>query len=320
MKTLLYTTWALLALTVAGCSASRLATGQAARLAVNAMPSYDRETDVEFAELAMAGQLKFLEGLLESASHDPDLLVAAARSFARYTYGFVALQVEQAEHCGGTAKRERLASRARDFYGRAYGYALRALTCYQPEFPAALQGTSAQLAQALALCTPEHAPALFWTAFAWGNLRALQSDHPMQLRDLGHAAQLMHRVVELNDTLEQAAPHLYLGAVYGRLPAFLGGNPEQSRKHYERALEYTSGCYLPARLEWAGEQLRQTADTAAYHVALGEILAAAVDSCPAYGLDNQIACAKAALRLGRTDAYPLLIRCRSARDPVAVVP
>ena len=147
MKALLYTTWALLALIVAGCSANRLATGQAARLAVNALPSYDRETDVEFAELAMAGQLKFLEGLLESAPHDPDLLVASARSFARYTYGFVALKTEQAEHCGDTAGRVRLAARAEDFYGRAYGYALRALTCYQPEFPAALQGTSAQLAQ-----------------------------------------------------------------------------------------------------------------------------------------------------------------------------
>ena len=74
---------ALVTVLVSGCSTDRLATRHAVRLAVSALPAYDRETDLEFAAQGMAGQLQFLEGLLESAPDDPALLLAAARSFAR---------------------------------------------------------------------------------------------------------------------------------------------------------------------------------------------------------------------------------------------
>ena len=55
----------LFGLTMSGCSMTRMAANQTTSILVRAMPAYDRETHLEFAEQAIAGNLKLLEGLLE---------------------------------------------------------------------------------------------------------------------------------------------------------------------------------------------------------------------------------------------------------------
>jgi hypothetical protein len=296
MKRLPLVALALATLLLSGCSTDRLATRHAVRLAVASLPAYDRETDLDFAAQALAGQLKFLEGLLESAPEDPALLLAAARSFARYTYGFVELDLERARQCGTDARRDLLERRAADFYARARSYAQRALAARHPELALACESGLDRLRVELQKAEPADAAALFWIAFATGNLIAHRPISPESLGDLARTELLMRRVVELADTLEQAGAHTYLGALYGRLPAFLGGDRDQAACHFRRAMELNGGNYLPARLEQAEYALRATGDFPGYTETLAAIADSQSGLLPAVALDNAVARRKAALR------------------------
>ena len=61
----------------------------------------------------------------------------------------------------------------------------------------------------------------------------------------------MNKVHDLNPSFHYAGPHLFLGAFYGGRSKFLGGKPEKSRHHFEKALELTENKYLLANLIFA---------------------------------------------------------------------
>jgi hypothetical protein len=292
----------LAAVAALACSPSRMAVHQAVELCLRAMPAYDRETDVQFAAQAVAGHIQLLEGFLESAPDDPRLLLALARSYARYAHGFVRLEIECADYAGDGAARDRGQARAADFYARARAYGTRALVQRQPALAAALVSDSSALDSQLGECGVADAPALFWTAFAWGNELSLRPATPQALEALGKAAQLMRRVVELDERIVCGSAHLFLGSYYGRLPAFLGGDAARAEAHFRRAHELDSGSCLPARLAQAEHAWRVTLDTSGYIDALRDIVVAPEAAVPGYRLDDAVARRQAGVRLAVVDS------------------
>lgn len=287
---------------IAACSPGNLAIRASIDMALRAIPAYDRERDVEFGREAAAGQIKLLEGLLESAPDDPELLLALARSYARYAYGFLELEIERNRWSGDSAAEARSISRAIDFYARAQWYAVRLLRSCDSEIAAELSSDPAALATALHNADANSVPALFWVAFAWGNELAHQPATPKTLVNLRKTALLMQRVVELDETIMHGSAQIYLGYYYRRLPAHFGGDANRSKHHFDRAESLASASYLPAKLAHAESGFYATRDKNTYAEALREIAASEEDRKAAYGLDNAVARAKARVRLAMLES------------------
>jgi hypothetical protein len=257
---------------------------------------------VEFGGQAVAGQLKLLEGLLESAPNDPDLLLALARSYSRYAYGHVQLKMDCAGYTGNEREQAQWSAQARDFYARAKGYGVRFLERSNPDFANALTAGRGILSAELETLNRNQASALFWTAFAWGNELAQQIVTPEMLMDLSKAALLMHRVVELDESVASGSAHLFLGTYYGRLSPMLGGDRERADEHFRRAQMVGDSHYLPARLARAEHQWHVTGNKKAYFRELNDITAATDSPVPEYNLDNAVARHKASIRLATMDS------------------
>jgi len=77
--------------------------------------------------------------------------------------------------------------------------------------------------------------ALLWTADNWG---ALFGYNPLQgMTDLGKVRAMYERGIEVDEAYWGASFHNALGAMLVTAPPFLGGDPEEGRRHLERAIE-----------------------------------------------------------------------------------
>ncbi len=281
-------------LSLGGCSVTKIAARQTALNVIKTLPAYDRETDLELAEHAIAANLKLLEGVLEISPVNVDLLVATSRTFSRYTYGFVEDRIEVAEQTGDLEERTRLVARAIDFYTRAGHYGLRALAQSRGSFPASVGHGPEQLAEELGNLKAEDVPALYWTAFAWGNLIKLQPENPERLFDLTVVTTLMQRVLDLDETYYYGSAHLFFGVYYSALPEMFGGGLVKAKGHFLRATEISNGRYLPAKFLLAKHYCAPAGDTVLLEATVKEILTAPSDLLPGQTLVNLITRRKAA--------------------------
>lgn len=286
---------------LSGCSLTRLTARQTAAMIIRAAPAYDRETDLELAEQAIVGNLKLLDGLLEVAPDDRDLLLFTSSSYSRYAFGFIEGEMDAASERNDLEAKERLLARAVDFHERGMKYGLRALSQAHEEFPEVLEQGLDALSSALNRMRKKDVPALFWTAYAWGNIVNLQQDEPARIAELPQVELMMRRVLELDEVFYFGGPHLFYGVYFGSRPRMLGGDPEKARQHLLRAVEITGGKYLLARFLLARFYAIPAQDRVLFEKTLTEILAAPPDLFPEQALANQIARRNAAHWLRHAD-------------------
>ena len=291
----------LVAMMTAGCNMTRLAAKQTTAVMLKAVPSYDRESDLEFAEQSSLSNLKMMEGLLEVTPDDKDLLLLTSSSFTRYAFGFFEEKIEIAEVGYDFEAKGKLSKRAIDFYGRGKDYAVRAMAESRKDFPKVLDKDLEALSAELRQCGREHVAALFWTAFSWGSMINLQQSEPARLAELGKVELLMQRIMELDETFFFGGPHLFYGTYYGTRSEMLGGDPPRAKKHLLRAIEITQGKFLMSRFMLAKGFAVQTQDRELFEKTLKEILAAAPDLYPEQRLANELTKRRAARLLTRID-------------------
>ena len=119
--------------------------------------------------------------------------------------------------------------------------------------------------------------------------------------DIPRLETLMKKVHELNPAFHHAGPNLFLGAFYGGRSRMLGGNPEKSRHHFEKALELTENKYLLVRLLFAKTYAVQNQDRELFESQLQAVLQAPPNLFPEQRLANEVARKKAAQLLGQID-------------------
>lgn len=277
----------LFGLMMTGCTMTRMAADQTASILMRALPAYDRETHLEFAEQAIAGNLKLLEGLLEVTPDNADLLFLASSGFARYAFAFIEERIDIADEQNDFEERDKLVAQAIDFYGRAREYGLRLLVRSRRKFPEALEQDLEHLSLELKHFRKRHVPALFWSAYAWGGIINLRQDDPEQLAQLPRVDLMMRRVLELDDTYFFGGVHLFYGAYYGGRPEMLGGDPVKARQHLQRAIEISNGTYLMAKFMLAKYYAVPVQDRDLFEQTLREIISAPPDLFPEQGLANQ---------------------------------
>ncbi len=248
----------------------------------------DRESDLIFAEQAMPGSLKTVESLLANSPENPDLLFVLSRGYNAYALGFVERELEKARIEGTQDQVDSLTRRAVLHYLRGRDYGFRVLD--RPDLEkAARAGELAAVDVGLKALTPEEAPALFWTVYGWAGATNLDQSNPDTVAALPVIERLIARAVELDPHYEFSSP-LLLQAVYqAGKPAIAGGNPDQARDSFDRAMKAHGQQnllipYMYARFYCVMVQDRQLFDSL-----VSQVLEADVTKTPDLRLLNEIA-------------------------------
>jgi hypothetical protein len=292
----------LLGLSIAGCGAlsQRLAVRTIGRILEDGMPAYARETDLELAESSLGTTVKLLEALLENDPDNPVLLEQTVQALATYTYAFVEVRIEAAR--GREPERlEQYRHRARRLYRRALQYGLRRLSRYAPAWRQATSLPLDTLEPLVQRLDRQAVPALFWTAFCWGNVLNLERTGLKTAAALPRLQALLTRLLELDETYFYGAPHLLQAVQYASRSPMLGGNPQQARWHFDRARELSQGRLLLVPLFRARYYAVQVQDRKAFTTLLQQIIAAPEGLFPDQAFLNAVAKRWAALFLGQVD-------------------
>ncbi len=111
-------------------------------------------------------------------------------------------------------------------------------------------------------------------AVAWLGYIQTHADDWAVVAQLAKSQQVLEKIVLVNETLDNAGPHLYLGAIESTLPPALGGKPNIAKAHFERGIELTAGKSLLIKVEYARRYARGTFNKTLHHQLLTEVLAA----------------------------------------------
>ena len=113
------------AFALSGCaSARRVGIGAAAPAFTASLRAYETETDLSVARAAAPALMKLVEGLIESAPSDRDLLTVVARGWTEFAFAFLEDDFESMPNDNEHAdERARLSARATALYDRAFTFA-----------------------------------------------------------------------------------------------------------------------------------------------------------------------------------------------------
>jgi tetratricopeptide (TPR) repeat protein len=213
------------------------------------------ECDPVLARNSLPSSLKMLEGLLRADPGNPRLLEALSMGYTGYAVLF--LEDEAPE-------------RAERLLRRALGYGLDALGDRGRAVEAASMDPDA-LSRALQAMRAEDAERLFWAGLAWSGWVRLNLDDPEALAQLNAAKACLRRVIELDGTTFYGMPYAALGSVLSAVPPMLGGDPEEARALFEKAIAGNHGRFLLAKLYFARYYAVRVQDRALFVRLLDEI-------------------------------------------------
>lgn len=243
--------------------------------------------DVDLVMQALPTYLLLMEGLIRDEPRNPESLRAVAEGYTAY-----ATLVEADDP-----------RRAADIFVRAKHYGTAALVARRPAIEVLLSGPFSEFGDIDNHLRASDLPYVFWAASSWGAWIGAHTDSMAALADLPRVIHLMQWVLNHDESFRNGDPHVFLGVYHAALPPLLGGKPEQSLLHFERALELTEGHDLMARVQMARFYARQIFDRELYVSLLEQVLASPVDTVPELTLQNAAAQRLARTLLKEVDVY-----------------
>lgn len=193
------------------------------------------QDDPEIVRAGMPSYILLLESFVQGSPDSPVMLGAAANLYASYGAVFVDDEV----------RASRLTRRAREYALRGicieYEPACNWLELSYDEFVATLDGLG-----------ESHIDAVYEYSFATlAYFRARESDIWSSLAELPQAEALLRRYFQLSGDAAKSSAHVYMGAILTLRPESMGGQPEEARVHFEKAIAMTGGEDLGAKVEFA---------------------------------------------------------------------
>lgn len=227
------------------------------------------EDDLVLAREASAFYLKLSESLLRQVPGNLKLAESVAAGFTQYAYAFVAFEAERTESKDARAA-QKLRERAALLYARAHRHAM-----------AALEATTPGFATSLASPDPASWPILseaqigvaYWAAASWGGLISLSKDDPNTVADLPLAVRLAQLAWTQNPDFGDGALASLMGSFEAARP---GGNPQQARVYFDRAIAISAGKSAGAFVAKAEGVALPSGDRPAFEALLQQALAASV--------------------------------------------
>ena len=239
--------------------------------------------DIETVREAIPAYLVLIDGFLVDGGGDPSLYLAASQLNGAFT----ALVEEE--------RAQILATKAFDYAQRGACLKRREL-CGLGQLPfksfeTRVDGLSAQAID------PAYQLAIAWTGYIQANSGDMRA-----IGQLGRVKYLLERVLALDPRWAEGSAQLYMGGLETILPASMGGKPEKGRMHFERAIGYSDGRFLMAKVIYAEQYAKLVFDKELHDRLLTEVVNAdpvALDLT----LINRVAQRRAAVLLAESDEY-----------------
>lgn len=157
---------------------------------------------------------------------------------------------------------------------KAFGYAKRG-ACLSSKSLCNLETLSfSEFEARIAQVDERSLEAAYQLGVAWTGYIQTHSSDMMALGQLGRVKAILERVLVIDPAWADGAAQLYMGGLETILPASLGGRPEKGRAHFERAIDYSGGQFLMAKVIYAEQYAKLTFDQALHDRLLNEVLAA----------------------------------------------
>ena len=218
--------------------------------------SLQKQTDLELLQDGAPTLLLLLDGLIAGDPDNEPLLIAATKAYGAYaSILYEEGHVERAVNMSIKSKEYGI-NLLRQLNG------LKNIT----------DNTLTEIDRALYNISPGKVEYLFWGAYGWATWIQYQDGAPGAMADLPVVEKIMLRVVELDESYYYGGAHIFLGSYYGSRPQMYGGEPDTSRKHFERALEINKRLFLLTQVAYAQTYARLMFDRELYLKLLTEVI------------------------------------------------
>lgn len=201
------------------------------------------QDDLATAREGVPAWLLLIDGLIQGAPQNANLLIAGSRLYDSYGSAFV----DDPE-------------RAKRLTARSFGYARRA-TCVRlvplcQQLDAPFDAFQAEVSKV----DVGNIAMLYQLASSWaGRLQANSADWKA-IADLPKIQLLVERVVALDPSYGKGEPYMILGVLATLRPASLGGRPEEGKADFEKALALSGGNNQMVRVLYAEHYARLVFD------------------------------------------------------------
>jgi tetratricopeptide (TPR) repeat protein len=249
-------------LTTGGCA--RLAMPIASSMIPGFTIAFFEECDLKLAEESLPAELKLMEGLLKSDPVNPKILTALCMGFTGYAMLFV---------------EDRDTKRASHLYLRAKSYGLKAMGLENRD--------SKALLERLKEINRGKTEILFWTTMAWNAWINLNLDKPSALGETVLAEACLARVLEIEPGFYHGAPYVLKGTILAARPKILGGNAQEAKVCFEKAIDVSEGKFLLAQYYFARYYAVRVQDRKLFLTLIREIAEAPPDDLKEACLINQ---------------------------------
>ena len=279
-------------------------------------PGLNQEADYELAARALPGTLKTIESFHYAVPANKTYTSILAEAYCQYGSGFaedeweVALfedkELDQADY---------LADRASKMFSRCMGYSFEILP---KKYKGVLDGEIEALQKVVKKASKGERAGLMWLAAGLTSTVNMNRDDAHVVSFLPYAEYMLRRLVVMDgdravleadpkfkgtyteeaygkavgapkNPMAHALPHFALGRVLNSRGEAMGGNPEQGRRHFERAIEVTGGKFLLAKVYLARDYCRTVQNRELFHKTLVEVLQTDPAIWPEERLANEIA-------------------------------
>ena len=282
-----------------GCSIKQIAVNSIADSLAENNTVYASDNDLQLIADATPFALKTIESLLASAPEHKGLLLSATRGFTQYAYAYVQLPADEIEHNNyEAAYRER--QRALKLYIRARVYGVRGL---ETDNPGLINQMRKDPEAALASTTRDDVGLLYWTAAAWGSIISLGKDNPNHLADIPIMHALINRAMELDETFDNGALHVFFISYEMSRRNISEGAEERAKKHFQRAVELSNGTQASPYVAMAESYYIPMQDRQKFKLLLETALVIDVDEHKDTRLANLIMQRRASFLLSKIDEY-----------------
>ncbi len=239
--------------------------------------------DVDTVREGIPAYLLMIDSFLRSSPNNPELLMAASNLNSAFTI-FT------------NEERGRLLSQ------KSLDYSLRAACARNKTLCDLNEAEFEVYKQRVDAITNKDVDIAYSLAVAWTGWMQAHSNDWNAIAQLGKVKYLMAHCIELDETISDGGPHLYMGGLETVLPASLGGNPEKGRVHFERSIEISQGQFLMAKVVFAEQYAKLVFDKQMHDRLLNEVLAADPVS-EGRTLTNTVAQTRARELLAESDDY-----------------
>lgn len=225
------------------------------RLADNLSQAMLNQSDPEIVRSGAPAYLLLLDSLIAQDPDDRKLLYAGARLYGAYAGGLV----EEG------SRKQRLSE-------TALGYARRGLCPETPALCDNLDQPFPVFSRALAQVDADEIEGIYLYATSWAGWIQAHADAWSAIADLPKAEAMLQWVVARHAGYDRGRAQLYLGIIRSQVPPAMGGKPEVGRRHFEKAIAYSHGRDLMAKVEYARHYARLVFDQPLHDRLLKEVL------------------------------------------------